>query len=161
MRVTGAVQTRFVSLIPVNVSRGVITLERIRGTFEVYFSSAEIADSLENWFVHLQIQLVPAENAAISVASVLAPSDSADQESNRIVWQRLYYPNSGTTITQPGALEMHTSTSAGMEIDVKVKRRFDRANWALALVYDCNLVSEALNLGCGQLRALFKSSDGV
>ena len=56
---------------------------------------------------------------------------------------------------------MAASTSQGMEVDVKVKRRFDRAVWALALVVDVNVDAEALHHVSSGLRALFRTSDGV
>jgi len=73
----------------------------------------------------------------------------------------MYLPDTGTTITSPGAIEKHTSTSAGMEVDVKSKRRFDRATWGLALVFDTNVDAEALHFITCSMRALFRTTDGL
>ncbi len=161
VRIAGTTQTRFVSLIPVNVLRGVVTLMRIRGQIEIFFNVAELAADFDNWRVHLSIQLTPARNGVVDGSSTLSASNSADQESNRILWQRIYYPRTGSTITAPGALEKHDSNYAGQEVDVKVKRRFDRATWALVLVMDVNEDAEGLHFGTSTLRGLFRSGDAL
>jgi len=161
VRSVGAIDTKSVTILPGNVLRGTVTLERIRGTLEVYFSSVELAASFDNWFIHVQLQLVPLRDGDIVDAATLSPSNAADQESNKIIWQRVYYPRAGTTITSPGALEVHESNYIGMEVDVKVKRRFDRATWALILVADCESNSFPLHSVAGQFRALFRAADGV
>lgn len=161
VRVVGQVQTRQFTLIPANVTRGVVTLERIRGFIEVYFDSAELASALENWFVHLMITLTPVRDGDIDLTSVLSPGNQADQENNRILWQRLYSPRAGTTITAPGALEKHESNFVGQEVDVKSKRRFARDSWGLSLVMDCNVAAESLHLGAASLRGLFRAGDGL
>ena len=161
VRIVGTIQTRIVALVPVNVTRSVVTLERIRGHLEVFFSVAELTADFDNWFVHAQLQIVPARNGVMAAISALSPGNAADQESNKIIWQRFYVPEAGFTITSPGALELTSSSSAGMEIDVKVKRRFDRAVWALALVIDTNVDAKALHHMSCSLRALFRTTDGV
>ena len=134
---------------------------RVRGAIDVYFNSPELAANFANWPVHMQMQLTPLRNGARQLAAVLSPQNSADQESNRIIWQRLYMPNVGTTITGPGAIEFHNSNVAHLEVDVKVKRKFDRANWQLDLIVEVETAAAALHQGSGYLRGLFKSSDGI
>ena len=85
VRTTGTIQTRIVSLIPVNVTQGVVTLERIRGHLEIYFNEAELIADFDNWFVHMQIQIVPARNGVMAAIQALSPGNAADQESNKIV----------------------------------------------------------------------------
>jgi len=94
VRAAGNFTTYQVSLIPINVTRGTVTLERIRGCMDVYFDSSELASNFENWTVFMQIQMAPARNGAFVNAAILSPGNSADQESNKIIWQRLYYPTS-------------------------------------------------------------------
>ncbi len=161
IRTVGAFTTLSVSLIPQNVTRGAITMERVRGNIEVYFSSTELAAALDNWPVHMSMQLSPIRGNTIPAASVLSPMNPTDQESNRIIWQRQYYPRAGTTITSPGALEIHESNYVGLEVDIKVKRRWDRALWALQLVVELETNANLLHLTCGALRALFRAGDGV
>lgn len=161
IRTVGAFNTRALTLIPVNVTRGVITMLRVRGTIDVYFNSTELAAAFVNWPVHFNVQLVPARNGLFEPASVLSPQNSADQESNRILWQRLYMPRAGTTITSPGAIEYHEADKVGMELDIKVKRRWDRAEWALMLVAEVENVAISLHQMEGYMRALFSTADGV
>ncbi len=134
---------------------------RVRGELDVYFNSPELAVDFTNWPVHLQIQLVPTRNGVFDTTAILSPQNSADQESTRIVWQRVYMPNTGTTITGPGAIEFHTSDKKGMEVDIKVKRRFDRAEWALMLVAEVENGAVVLHQLSGYLRALFATADGI
>ena len=155
----GNIQTRAVSLIPINVTRGVVTMLRVRGRLACYFDVDELTSNVSNWFVHYSIQLVPARNGVFQTAAVLTPTNSADQESNRIIWQRVYYPQSGGTITAPGPFEMHDS--AHSEVDVKVKRKWDRANWDLMLVADIEAGAGFRHLTCGYMRALFSTADGI
>lgn len=161
VRSVGAFDTALITVIPVNVTRGTITLERVRGCFDVYFDSAELAASLDNWPVFVSLQMVQARDGAIRPSSALSPMNAADQESNKIIWQRHYYPDTGTTITSPGPLERHTSNYFALEVDIKSKRRFDRATWALALVVEAEAAAMDIHLCHGSLRALFRTSDGV
>lgn len=161
IRTVSGIATKALQMIPVSVTRGTLTMLRVRSTIEVYFSSVKLAAALANWPVQLSMQLVPARNGVFEPEAILSTNNAADQESNRIVWQRQYYPNARTTITSPGALKVHTSTSHGMEVDVKVKRRWDRANWALMLIANVELNAAVLHLAGGALRALFSTADGV
>jgi len=150
-----------VSLVPVNVLRGPVSLLRIRGSLDVFFLESETTADFDNWRVQLGIQLVPARNGVVDIAATLSLNNAADQESNRILWQRVYYPKPTTTITAPGAVEMFASNYKGQEVDVKVKRRFDRATWALVLSMDVNIDAEALHAVGGTLRGLFRASDAL
>ena len=149
------------TILPVNVSRGTLTMLRVRGTIEIYFGSAELAVSLDNWPIHMTMQLVPARLGAIDTTSILTPNSADDQESNKIIWQRSYYPRAGTTITSAGALEVHESNFVGVEVDIKVKRRFERSTWALALVAQGETNAIDVHLCALRLRALFQSADGI
>ncbi len=161
VRTVGVTETRMVAVMPVNVTRGVVTMMRVRGTIDIYFNSLELAAAFANWNVHMQLQVVPSRDGNLQTAAVLSPGNAADQESNRIIWQRDYLPRTGTTITSPGAIEVHESNYVGMEVDIKVKRRFDRAVWGLALVVDVEAAAADLHQVSGRLRALFKASDGL
>ena len=161
VRTVGVNTVRFSTLIPQNVTRGVVTLLRTRGVLDVYFDSVRMAASQNDWPMSIQMQLVPVQNGAIVATSILTPTNSADQESNRIIWQRTYMPRAGTTITRPGALEVHESSYIGQEVDIKSKRRWDRANWALILVGETATLAIAAHQVSGQFRGLFKAADGV
>ncbi len=161
VRTVGGNNIRAVALIPESVTRGTVTMLRVRGTIFTYFLSIELAVAFINWPVHYQIQLVPVQDGAFDPTSILTPSNGADQESNRIVWQRKEMPRAGTTITGPGAEELHEGSCVSMEVDVKVKRRWDRANWALMLVAEVESGSVLQHITGGYLRGLFATSDGV
>ncbi len=152
---------RSVSLVPTNQTRGTVTLERVRGWLNVYYRSLELATNFDTWPIHISMQLVPSQDGAFTPAATLTGFNAADQESNKIIWQRLYYPDTGTTITGPGALEYHTSVCAPIPVDVKVKRRFDRALWSLMLVSESETGGIALHRVGGIMRALFRTSDGI
>jgi len=156
----GGESIRFVTLIPANVTRGVVTLERIRGHIQLYWNGAQLAANFDRFFVKLGIQLVPVRNGVILDASVLSLNNSADQENNAIVWQRSYYPDTGGTITAPGAVELHTQKQSSV-VDVKSRRRFDRALWALVLSANVTAAAEAGIFATVKLRGLFRASDAL
>lgn len=157
---TGANQTRFTTLMPPNVTRGAVTLERIRGGISVFPGVVELAADFLNWPLMLTIQLVPLADGAILDAAVLSAKNSADMESNRIIWQRSYYPEGGGTITAPGALERHSCPNNG-DVDVKSRRRFDRAEWALLLTCDNDSSVSTATVISINLRGLFRAADGL
>ena len=161
VRTSGANNVRFITLIPQNVTRGVVTMLRCRGTIVAYFDSVRLAASFADWPLSISMQLMPVQNGNIVSASILTPTNTADQESNRILWQRLYYPRAGTTITSVGALEVHESNYIELEVDVKSKRRWDRAVWALILVGEVATLAVAAHQVGGTLRGLFKAADGI
>ncbi len=156
----GSVNTRFVTLVPQNLTRGTITLERIRGHLAFYWDQAnDLAVDLDRWPIMVGIQLVPLRDGAIQNPSVLSMRNAGDLESNRILWRRTYMPDTGTTITSPGAIERTGCRYNNIEIDVKSRRRFDRATWALVMSMDIDVDSVAL--ASLELRGLFRSSDGL
>lgn len=161
VRTVGSFQTRLATLIPANVTRGTVTMERVRGSVNIFFDPAELLADFANWSVFVTLQLVTVQSGAILPGAALSPRNAADQESNKIIWQRLYYPAVGATITGPGGLEFSPDNFAAIEVDIKVKRRFDRATWALALVIECETGAAVLHFMSGHLRGLFRASDGL
>lgn len=159
-RVVGGITTNFLTIIPVNVTRGAVTLERVRGTFGIYFEEPELAINLAGAVVHMQMQLVPARNGAIVNTAVLSPDNAADQESNKIIWQRIYYPLTGEALVL-GGNRFRASSYIGQEVDIKVKRRFDRALYALALVVEVEGAAGLVHMAYGGLRGLFLAPDAV
>lgn len=158
---TGLIATRFVTLIPENVLRGPITLERVRGQIHVWHGVTESAADLANWPIKISMQLAPLTAGVIQNSAILSSRNSADLESNRFIWKRDYYPRTGTSITAPGALEKLSSEDHS-EIDIKSRRRFDRATWALILTCDCDTSVQSIGtLVAINLRALFRTPDGV
>lgn len=161
VRTVGVNQTRLQVLVPGNVTRGTVTMERVRGHIQIFFNPAELAANFDNWPIYVQLQLVTLQSGTILSGAALSPRNSADQESNKIIWQRVYYPAVGATITGPGALEFSPDQFAAIELDVKVKRRFDRSLWALALIVEGETTGLTLHQMSGHMRALFRSSDSL
>ncbi len=157
---TAAIQTRYVTLIPINVTRGVVTLERVRGSIWTWLGEVETTADLANWATLMTVQLVPVRNGAIIDDSVLSARNTADLENNRIIWQRAFYPMGGATITGPGPLEYYDMRGNG-DVDIKSRRRFDRALWALILTADIDISIAGVNQSAFRLRGLFRAPDGL
>ena len=149
---------RFVTLIPANVLRGPVTLERVRGSISAWGSS-DMLTVFDQWSTTVSMQLVPLRDGAIEAVSVLNDQNSGDLESNRIIWRHNYVPLVASPLVGPAAAAM-TSLGGG-EIDIKSKRRFDRATWALILVCNTNVANLATVFFSLDLRALFRTSDGI
>ncbi len=156
----GPIETRFATLIPQNVTRGVVTLERVRGDAYVWFDEAQLTLSLARWTVLLSMQLVPIRDGNIVNLSVLSSRNTGDLESNRFIWRRTYSPQRGTPIIL-GAQSFDPGYSQSGELDIKSKRRFDRALWALILVVDVDATAAGLHIISMNLRGLFRASDGL
>lgn len=147
---------RFTPLIPQNVTRGVVTVMRIVGQMRVYFDSPDV---LGDNMLDFNIQLVPVQDGNVVNNAVLDPANSADQESNRILWRRTYeneFPISGATIHKASSGNEQPCT-----IDIKTKRAFDRALWALVLVVDRTTTAGTDTRVNVDLRGLFKTADGI
>lgn len=154
---------RFRVLLPENVTRGTVTLERVRGQVQVYWD-ADVLDAAAqraNMPVGMNIQLVPIQNGVVALDSVLDPSNSADLESNRIIWRQTYYPDfaneNGTAYDGIRAYQCRDNYN----IDIKSRRRFDRATWSLIMTVTYPTVLETEVDAAVDLRALFRSGDGV
>jgi len=159
--VAAGITTRFQSLLPENVTRGTVTLERIRGRFFTLWDTAIIAavNGEQMLAVPYLIQLVPIQDGTIALDSVLDGRNAADLESNRIIYRGTIYPNmpdaSGALVDAVRHYSQETI------IDIKSKRRFDRATWALIMSVSFDTVNEVKVRHGNSLRALFKSADGV
>ncbi len=157
----GNFTTRYLTLIPVNVTRGVVTLERIRGEIRVFFDRDNSVANTEKMLVQLQIQLVPIRNGAIVDDAVLSPENLADLESNRILWRRNYYVADVLATTVAGSVLNPGQQNTRVDVDVKVRRRFDRALWALIIVCRSKTTADDFNLCTLDLRGLFRAADAL
>lgn len=154
---------RYRVLIPANVTRGAVTLTRVRGDIAIAFNKVNIdaAGGQALAVLPIVMQLVPVRNGNIVDDAVLDPSNAADLESNRIIWRRTYVADMTSDI--PGTMNaVRVRNQRGpAEVDIKNKRKFDRATWALILTINFNTV-EVFNLRLmTDLRALFATTDGV
>ncbi len=154
---------RFVSLLPANVTRGVVTLERLhmQNNYAIDVQNFNGAVNGEKIYIPANIQLVPVQDGSISLDSVLSPRNAADQESNRLLWRHTFEAlgqiSAGVQID--GALTWQCRPPS--EFDVKTKRRFDRALWALIYVVEYETIGEVRVNGYLDIRALFRTSDGL
>lgn len=145
-------------LMPENLTRGTVTLHRIRGSIDIWHRGATFGAAFEQ-VVSLGIQLVPVQQGAVVVGSLLSPRDAGDLESNRWLWRRTYAP--GQLYTSVATSTVPLTAAQPSELDVKSKRRFNRAMWALYLVCAVD-VSDIANWEIStDLRGLFTSGDGM
>jgi len=159
----GGFDIRYQVLLPPNVTRGVVTLERLRMEWDTYFRSSALSLALPNAFTCIpwNIQLVPVRDGVIDDTAVLDPRNTADTENNAILARGLRTPlltdTAGATI---GAVRSFNCRQ-DVAMDIKSKRRFDRSLWALIMVCSgpSGLTLDWLhNI---DIRALFLASDGV
>ena len=165
-KVIGGLQLAYRVILPVNPLRGAITLERARGHVAFWVDDADVAATLANGVLSSNIQLVPVDQGAITDDAVLSPADPFDLESNRVLWRRTYLPDlqAADTVPQWGGLRLRPmwgdTTDRGV-LDIKVKRRFDRANWALIQAVLYNAVNFGNAHAMSDIRALFLAPDGL
>jgi len=159
--VAAGLTTRFQSLLPENVTRGTVTLERIRGRLYTMWDTGTIAGATGAKFLAVPylIQLVPIQDGIVALDAVLDGRNAADLESNRIIYRGTIYPNTN----DPTGVLVDSNRVYTQEtiIDVKSKRRFDRATWALIMSVSYDTVEEVNIFHGNSLRALFRSADGV
>jgi len=157
-QVSGADTNRFATLVPINVTRGNVTLLRMRGQMSIFFNQTILAQAEQHWRVNMMIQLAPARDGNLLTDSILSAANAADLESNRILWRHTFYPASTDSITfdiQP------VITNMGIDIDIKSKRRWDRATWALVLSCVSLTTGQDDHFISSNLRGYFKSGDAL
>jgi len=106
----------------------------------------------------MMMQLMPARDGAVLTDSCLAANNAADLESNRILWRHQFWPATTDAITfdvQP------VSVAHMVEVDIKSKRRFDRALWALVLSLTSETTSQNDHFTAIDLRGYFKAADAL
>jgi len=159
---------RFRVLLPHNLTRGAVTMVRVRGMIAHGFSDLNLGGSAadqgnELMALPMNIQLVSVSNDAIDVSSVLDPGNPLDFESNRVLWRRTYQANleAGGTAALIDGVRRRQARGETNEIDIKSQRRWDLSQWALILVKSYNTVQSFDHRISLDLRALFKAPDGV
>jgi len=157
-------------MLPQNIaSGGEVTLVRIVGWVAVYERLAaaivQNASTVSTQMLALNIQLTQIIHGAIGT-TFLDGEDANDKDSSNFLW-RHGYPSAGVTSTvqsfnflagggdQPAG--MHPRTN----IDIRVKRRFDRSAWAL--VFGMSVLNAEINeWGVAfSFRGLFLTSGGI
>lgn len=144
---------RFRVIEPGNITRGTVTLLRIRGSIAIRQPN-EIANNVTMW--RWGIQLVPLRNGVIEAVSMLSLNNTADLENNRWLWRRSDY----TFLEGTGQQLMYNNSH---EVDVKSKRRYARDEWGLILQCFTNQAGAdfANNFAAVDLRALYATGDGL
>lgn len=155
----GTVETFFTQLLPFNLTRGVVTCERIVGQMGVWFNGADLVDpGFSAMSVHAQIQLVPTSDGVFDPGAIIEPRSLPGLEDSRIMWRRTYWPSLASEDVSTGFIPVYDSKS---DIDVKSRRRFDRALYSLVLVAEMEAVDASATHVAFDLRGLFRTSDGV
>jgi len=160
--VAGGLTTRYRVLTPINVTRGVISLVRMRGRMNTQINTTNVsgAGGQTRDVVPFNIQLCPARNGSIVNDAVLDPRNAADLESNRILWRYTMYIDAGSD--QNGLLiNASRFFTESKEIDIKVKRRYDVSEWALLMVVAYDTVDEIRVNTSVDMRGLFLATDGL
>ncbi len=153
----GGATQRIRTILPVNVLRGAVTLERIRGYIAIWFSDADSVAAVD-WFVDVSLQLFPARGGNIDLNSMLSSTDAADLESNRFVWRKTYL--APQPLVAAATYQLGTVNTL-YELDIKSRRRFDRSNWGLGLVFQASINSNTEHFVRADLRGLFRASDAL
>jgi len=159
-------QTRAMILIPLNEARGTVTLLRVRGYLamrnNVGGEGFAVPASARNSTLHWMLQLVPRDPDLVTTpqgSQLLSGNKAPDQESNRIIMQWVSVPDQYAHFATP---ETELQFMWGREIDVKTKRRFLRAQWALCLSITAPVAAfDELNRIYANLRMLFRADDGI
>lgn len=145
---------RYRVLTPVNVTRGVVTLERVVGQMFILNINEEFPATVE-----MSLQLATIRDGSIVDQAVLNTGNAADLESNKLIWRRLYVDG-----LRGSGQNIFCTQDVGMsDIQVRVRRRYDQATWALILValHDSTTHSaQGLSINCN-LRGLFRAPDGI
>jgi len=163
--VVGTVTVGFVTLLPANIAAGGdVTLLRIVGTIAIANQvSGNTTTSTKS--LGLNIQLVQTRHGSTGPGS-LDTFNASDLDSSNFLWRHMYPPGLSQSINhtplflgggddQPGIIQP-TYT-----IDLRVKRRFDRSQWALVLGFTA-LTTEINTWGVAfLLRGLFLTSGGI
>jgi len=155
-------------LIPINETRGTVSLLRVRGYLGTHLAgSPGNGAELREHTVHYILQLVPKLRHATAPSlpdqeQLLSGNLADDQESIRIIHQWVAFPagEHGLTVTSDGAGQP-AETYWWREVDVKSKRRFNRAEYALVLSATIRSnVADLIN-AYANLRMLFRADDGL
>jgi len=147
-QVVGARTISFRVLMPHNLTRGVVTLKRIRGSVLALPSQA-----LQT--IACAIQLVPVRADTIASNDILDPLSAFDLESNRIIWRKNFLLVQDTVATPAVRYSMH------MDIDVKSQRRWARNLWSLAFITSSLTANLANDIIWADMRALFSATDAL
>ena len=163
--VAGGITVRYKVLVPVNLTRGNVTLRRIRSSVWVMWEETlfNAAGGKGFFAVPMNIQLVPIRGGVIANEAVLDPRSAADLESNRIIWRRTWWPDivgANGVLAEPSE-RFRGCRDPDYQIDVKSQRRWDRAEWALIMAVSFDTVNEVNVEMATELRGYFTSNDGL
>lgn len=151
---------KFVTVMPLNATQGVVTLERVRGFMQIWWEETQLLE-LADMRVDVSLQLAPARAGSISSGAPLSVVNAFDLESNRIIWKKSFYP-AGQTVLTTAVLDLHPgNTDVPPDLDIKSRRRFDRATWGMVLCCDTTSGTFTEKFIGGNMRALFRTSSGI
>lgn len=155
---TNIVDQRLRAILPANVTRGVVTIERIRGFVQIWFEDVAVDAAIANWTVDCSIQVIGARAGSIDLGASLDSTSAFDLESNKFMWRASY---SAPVPSLAANLHRTQQNVPTVEIDVKSRRRVDRATWGVAFTLQASAASRAAHKIRVDLRALLRASDGA
>lgn len=158
---SGGRDIRYAVLVPANVSRGAVTLERMKVQFALWILRSGLNSSAATQSVPFHIALTPVQNGNIVDEAVLNPVNTADTESNRIIWRHTYTVAHGEPVALAALGDFNDFHGNDQVWDVKSRRRFERANWALILTTSVSTIRQPDYGMTTDIRALFRAPDGL
>lgn len=175
-------------LVPENVTRGgAVTLERLVGATHWWLNLQILAHGINHQpFVNVDnfpglpgyvlwegIQLVPVVDGNVNTTldnnPILLLANTANQESSRIIWQRMRWgigeSNDASPEQTPEKSVRFQNVNADAQIDIRVKRRFQRDQWAMIYTVETPAVIipefDINPFGHRYFRGLFRAPDGM
>jgi len=160
-------RTRGLALLNPDNARGVVTLLRVRGFLGVNWDDVPLNQvALRNTLVHFILQLVPRDPDLVNAPDekqLLSGNRTPDQESNRILnqWVAVPFGQHGT-VSAAVAGGQSDECFWFQEIDVRVKRRFSRTQWALVIsATTTDLAGAEQARVYVNFRQLYRADDGL
>jgi len=173
VEVVGTSENIFVTLLPANIAAGgEVTLQRIVGTIGIAYRVTQTANFIPVPFtaaldrmLGLSIQLIQTRHGATGPES-LDTFNASDLDSSNFLWRQSYpvgYSQNAITGPSlgPSADTSFLVSAVNPAIDIRVKRRFDRSQWALTLNATVDVLRDEDWAICFELRGLFLTSGGI
>jgi len=155
----GTTSVFFQQLLPFNITRGVITLERMVGQMAVWFNGADLVDpGFSAMALHVQVQLVPTSDGVFDPGAIIEPRNLTGMEDTRIIWRRSFWPSLAAEDVSTGFLPPYDTST---QVDIKSRRRYTRALYSLLLAVQLETPDASVTHIAYDLRGLFRSPDGA
>jgi len=157
-------------IVPVNPTRGVVTLRRIVMDWHVALdTTAMAANSVPHSFVMKRFVALAPADANLVPGTIVGPNYAPNSflEGPEVLWQDLILPHAaGSTSLDPqvdGGNMLPATALAPTHIDIKTMRRFDRQEWGLVagIALELQFYENDAWFHHMNMRMLFVSPDGL